>query len=183
LLTIKERASYIGGAFTIESTPRQVSRFTLTVPNAAAIDDEEETASLSVSEQEVKIPIPSKGIKSSTTRVLFVDDRHVMRQGLIKLITGQPGIHMIGEAENGAEALELARHTRPDVIIMDISMPEMDGIEATRRIKTDLPNVRVIGLSMHDDEQLIGAMQQAGAEVVLRKTISTAEMVKAIYGR
>jgi len=105
-----------------------------------------------------------------------------MRQGLIKLIIGQPGIHVIGEAENGAEALDQARHFRPDLIIMDISMPEMDGIEATRRIKAEMPPVRIIGLTMHDDDQLIGAMKQAGAETVLRKTISAAEMVKAIYG-
>lgn len=104
-----------------------------------------------------------------------------MRQGLIKLIIGQPGIHVIGEAENGAEALEQARHFRPDVIIMDISMPEMDGIEATRRIKAELPNVRVICLTMHDNDQLIGEMREAGAEVVLRKTISAAEMLKVIY--
>ena len=116
-------------------------------------------------------------------KVIVVDDHAVIREGLEMLLQSDPDIKVIATCKTGIDAISEIRKLKPDVVVMDISMPEMDGIEATRRIKTDLPNVRVIGLSMHDDEQLIGAMQQAGAEVVLRKTISTAEMVKAIYGR
>jgi DNA-binding NarL/FixJ family response regulator len=90
---------------------------------------------------------------------MFVDDHKVIRQGLIRLTAGQPNIKVIGEASNGLEALELARRHRPDVIVMDVSMPVMDGIEATRRIKTEMPEIRVIGLSMHDDEQVLSRLR------------------------
>lgn len=124
--------------------------------------------------------------KNSTTdgglRVLFADDHKVMRQGLIRLVSAHPDIVVAGEAANGREAVELARHLRPDVILMDISMPEMDGIEATRRIKAELPEVRVVGLSMFEDEQSSRNMINAGADSFVPKTASSAELLKAIFG-
>jgi Response regulator containing a CheY-like receiver domain and an HTH DNA-binding domain len=104
-----------------------------------------------------------------------------MRQGLISLIAGQPSIEVVGEAANGQEALELARQLKPDVIVMDISMPYMDGIETTRQIKAELPEVRVLGLSMFDDDQAAHSMRLAGAEAFVSKTASSAEVLKAIY--
>jgi DNA-binding NarL/FixJ family response regulator len=97
------------------------------------------------------------------------------------LVNGQPLIQVVGEAANGREAIEQVRRLRPDVVLMDVSMPEMDGIEATRRIKAEWPGVRVIGLSMHDDEHISQAMRAAGAEGFLSKTASPAELLKVIY--
>jgi len=116
------------------------------------------------------------------TRVFFVDDHKVMRQGLVKLIAGQPGIHVVGEAANGLEAVEMTKRLNPDVIIMDVSMPEMDGIEATRRIKNELPKARVVGLSMYEDEHIYKAMCEAGAESFVSKNASPARLLNAIYG-
>jgi len=81
----------------------------------------------------------------------------------------------------GKEAIETTRKLKPDIVIMDVSMPEMNGIEATRRIKSESPEVRVIGLSMHEDDLLADAMRQAGAEAFVSKTISSSELLKAIH--
>jgi len=181
LMSLRERASYIGGGLTIESSPGKGSRFILRVPIM------DRTAHPYAPQAQVvdkthfpteKTPIAAEqGI-----RVLFADDHKVMRQGLIRLVAGKPGILVVGEAANGREALEKVRLIKPDVVVMDISMPGMDGIEATRHIKAELPDVRVLGLSMHEDEHIAQVMREAGAEASLSKTISSAKLLKAIYG-
>lgn len=104
-----------------------------------------------------------------------------MRQGLIRLLSNERDINVVGEAVNGREALELTRQHIPDIVIMDVSMPEMDGIEATRHIKTEFPGVRIVGFSMHIDENIVRDMLEAGAEAFVSKTASSAELLKAIY--
>ena len=115
-------------------------------------------------------------------RVLFVDDHQVMRQGLISLMKALPGIQVAGEAANGREAIERARQLKPDLVLMDISMPEMDGIEATRRIKAERPTVRIVGLSVHEDDPLAAAMRAAGAEALVSKTAPSSILLAVIYG-
>ena len=180
LLSLRERANYIGGSLSIESAAGKGSSFTLTVPislaKAEKIDHLVTDLQPSTSAESL-IPDGAGGI-----RVLFVDDHHVMRQGLIRLMNGQPVVQVVGEAANGQEAIEQVRQLRPDVVVMDVSMPVMDGIEATRRIKAEWPEVRVIGLSMYDDEHISRKMREAGAETLLSKTVSPAELLKAIFG-
>jgi PAS domain S-box-containing protein len=179
LLSLRERTSYLGGRLMIESAPGRGSRFTLTVPLAFnRLDVPEDPAAAA----QPGAPEPPVSPQSGEIRVLFADDHKVMRQGLIKLVSGKPGIQVAAQAANGREAVERARQFRPDVVVMDISMPDMDGIEATRRIRAELPEVRVIGLTMHEDEQPAHAMRQAGAEAVVSKTASSAALLKAIYG-
>ena len=120
-------------------------------------------------------------VDSKIIRVLFADDHKEMRQGLIGVVTGQPGIQVVGEAVNGEEAIELARLLRPDVIIMDVSMPVLGGVEATRRITLEMPDVRVIGMSMSDDAVVVGMMREAGADGFISKGESFSELLKAIY--
>jgi CheY-like chemotaxis protein len=182
LLSIRERASYIGGSLSIESAPGKGSRVTLCVPYKAPVNMLETSFGQPAGKQHA-ITEQSSVIKGiSETRVMFVDDHQVMRQGLIRLVVSQPGIKVVGEAANGREALDLARLIRPDLIIMDVSMPEMDGIEATRRIKAEMPQIRVIGLSMHDDVQITREMLNAGTETMVSKTASAAEIIKVING-
>ena len=97
------------------------------------------------------------------------------------MLSSQPRICITGEASNGQEAIRLVRHLKPDVIIMDISMPRMNGVEATWQIKREFPNMRVVGLSMYYDEQAAESMHNAGADAFLSKTASSAELLKAIY--
>jgi len=182
LLTISERAHHIGGSLKIESSPGCGSRFILTVPlSQRPTDDAQQHPP--TAEQQLPLTIRQKKTSpKSGIRVLFADDHKVMRQGVLQFIARQPDIHVVGEASNGYEALEMVRTIRPDVVVMDVSMPGMDGIEATHHIKAELPEVRVIGLSMYDDEQVRQALQQAGAEVLVNKTATSAELLKAIYG-
>ena len=179
LLSLHERARYIGGSLVIESTPGQGSRFILTVP--ISLDRADEIERLEADRKPLTRDQLIVTAGAGSIRVLFVDDHHIMRQGLIRLMNGQANIKVVGEAANGREAIERARQLQPDVVVMDVSMPEMDGIEATRRIKAELPHVRVIGLSMHDDEVIARSMGEAGAEAFVSKTVSSAELLKTIY--
>jgi PAS domain S-box-containing protein len=182
LLSLRERVHYIGGNLMIESVPGQGSRFTIAVPLSFSQAGHAQNATPSDKTQIRNSDMCANSASTKCLRLLFADDHEVMRKGLIRLVAGQPDIHLVGEASNGLEALELSRRLYPDVVVMDISMPKMDGIEATRRIKTEMPNIRVIGLSMHHDEQLALTMRQAGAEAFLSKTVSSGNLLSAIYG-
>jgi len=180
LLSIQERADYVGGSLTIDSVPGEGSRFTLKIP----LPSERLVLKPSASQQQAPFTaftMPNPTEPTKIIRVLFVDNHAVMRQGLIQLLSKQPGIEVAGEADNGEKAVELIRRTKPDVVLMDISMPVMDGIEATRHIKTHWPEIRVIGLSMHDDDMTVDAMKKSGAETLVSKSASSDEIFKAVY--
>jgi DNA-binding NarL/FixJ family response regulator len=113
-------------------------------------------------------------------KILLVDDHRLMRYGLRSLISHTPDMEIVAEAENGRVAVELARELSPDVIIMDIEMPDLNGIEATRHIVTESPEIKVIVLSMHSDRQVIAEMLKAGAKAYLLKDSEPDELVKAI---
>lgn len=180
LLSLRERVSHIGGRLSIGSAHGNGSRFTLTIPVAGITGAVSRSVSSSSSNHRNENNL--KETIGEAIHVLFADDHKVLRQGLIKIISGQPNIIVAGEAVNGLEAVQLARQLNPHVIVMDISMPEMDGIEATRQIKAELPDIRVIGLSMHTDEHILQLMRNAGAEAFVSKTASSAELLRAIYG-
>lgn len=114
------------------------------------------------------------------TRVLLVDDHQILREGLRVLIEKQPQFTVVGEAENGAEAVELVQSTNPDVIVMDVAMPEMNGIQATRMIKKEFPQVKVLGLSMYSDSQFINGMLASGASGYLLKDSAFDDLVVAL---
>lgn len=117
---------------------------------------------------------------SAPIRVLVADDHALFRDGMRALLASLGGIEVAGEAASGGAALELARELRPDVILMDLRMPDMDGLEATRRIVADDPGARVIVLTMHEDDDSVFAAVRAGARGYLLKGARQDELVRAI---
>jgi len=113
-------------------------------------------------------------------RILLADDHKMVREGLSLLLKSEPDMEVVGEAEEGATATRLARELKPDVIIMDVNMPGMDGIDATRRILLDMPDVKLIALSMHAKKIFITEMLKAGASGYILKEQAFDELVVAI---
>lgn len=113
-------------------------------------------------------------------RVLLADDHAMLRQGTAELLLRESDIDVIGEAENGRQAIELSRQLKPDIVVMDVRMPEASGIEATITIREQFPDIQVLVLSAHDDDQYIFSLLQAGASGYLLKTSPASELVKAI---
>jgi DNA-binding NarL/FixJ family response regulator len=114
-------------------------------------------------------------------RIIIADDHEIMREGLRAMIEKQPDMEIVAEAENGRTAVKLAREQKPDVFIMDVSMPDLNGIEATRQIVAEVPKVKVLALSMHSDSQFVSEMLTAGVSGYLLKDCAFEELTRAIY--
>ena len=116
-----------------------------------------------------------------TIRVLLADDHKIFRDGLRTLIENEAGMEVIADADNGRKAVVLAQKLSPNVIIMDVTMPDMNGIEATRKIVDGMPEVKVIALSMHSDRRYVLGMLEAGASGYLLKDCAFGELAGAIH--
>ena len=113
-------------------------------------------------------------------RILLADDHAVVRQGFKMILNAQADMEIVGEAGNGRQAVELAEQLRPDVVVMDVAMPELNGIEATRRLASSVPHARVVALSMHKDSVYVREILRAGARGYLLKDSGAADLVAAI---
>jgi DNA-binding NarL/FixJ family response regulator len=114
------------------------------------------------------------------TKIILADDHKIVREGLKNILNNEWGMEIIAEAENGRDAIKLVEEKKPDIIIMDIGMPELNGIEATKRICENSPKTKVIALSMHSDKQFVTGMLRAGASGYLLKDCAVDELVDAI---
>ena len=113
-------------------------------------------------------------------KVLLVDDHKIIRDGLRAILERQPGIEVVGEAADGHQAVALAQAMRPDVIVMDVSMEGLNGIDATARIVSEHPGMKIIGLSMNSDRRYVLAMLSAGAVGYLLKEAASTELIRAL---
>ena len=181
LFSISERLELLGGKMRIESASGVGSRITLAAPVSVAGRTGASGSRLS----QVSVAIPSvqkgeSGQEERRIRVALVDDHIVMRQGLAGLLRAEPDIEIVGEASDGAAAVNLVRDLRPDVVLMDITMPGMDGIQATRLIHGEMPDVQIIGLSMFEEGEQAVAMREAGAVDYLTKSGPSGAVINAI---
>ena len=176
LFSIRERLDNLGGRMSVDSAPGRGARITLVAPvslrTQASADGNAGDPATTTSFAEPR--------KDARIRLLLADDHEALRQGLASLLALEPDFDVAGQASDGREAVQLAASLHPDVVIMDVTMPVMDGVEATRRITRDLPGVRVIGLSLHETLDMARAMKEAGATAYLSKGGSADLLIAAI---
>jgi len=185
LFTIRERVQFLGGSLTVHSAPGHGSRLILTIPLSVpgeATPRRAEMPILSVS----SVPAPRQAADRLATthkfRILLVDDHKVMRDGLAALLEEESDIEVVGQAGNGRDAITLTAQLKPDVVIMDVVMPIIDGEEATRQIRAQWPGVRVIALSMLEEDATRERMLKAGVECFLSKA-GPSEVIAAAIRR
>ena len=188
LFSIQERMRALGGAFVIESTAEQGTTARLVLPIKEISLNSSEAAPDFTKQDDSSIIPPSslepryaqnRFVKPSI-KVLLVDDHAMVRQGLRSILSDYPEIEIVGEANDGIEALCSVEQHRPAVVMMDINMPNMDGIEATARIKERYPHIQIIGLSVNAGSDNQEAMQRCGAAVLLSKESAAEALHDAI---
>lgn len=118
--------------------------------------------------------------KAGKLRILLAEDHEIVREGLRSLVNAQPDMEVIGEASNGQAAIERARELGPDIIIMDVSMPRMNGLQATGKLKQDFPNIKVLALTRHTDTGFLQQLFRAGASGYVLKQSTSDELMRAV---
>ncbi|HKZ01185.1 MAG TPA: response regulator transcription factor [Pyrinomonadaceae bacterium] len=114
-------------------------------------------------------------------KVLIADDHAIVRAGLRALINSEPAMELVGEATGGYEAIELVEKTHPDALVLDLSMPDLDGIAVTKKLKPQFPNLRILILTLHEDEAMLKAALKSGASGYILKRAAEAELISAIH--
>jgi len=165
LFSIRQRLDLLGGSVRIDSEPGKGTTVTLAVPCGQA----RVTSASPVPARLARGQRPGSDEPLPRIRVLLVDDQQILREGLGALLRDHSDFDVVGEAADGEQAVQLARSLRPDVVVMDASMPRLNGVESTRRLSRELPDARVIGLSMYSEDDMGSAMREAGAVAYLSK--------------
>ena len=177
LFSIRERIGPLGGDMEIDSAPGRGTRITLYAPITPHPKAAKTAAPASRRKGGRK---KTEATSRGPLRVIVADDHQVMRKGLVSLLSREADIEVVGEAGDGMQLLESARKLGPDIVVVDVSMPILDGIEATRRLRDEMPHVQVIGLSMFDEPDISKRMLDAGASAYLTKSGPSEGLLAAI---
>lgn len=178
LFSIAERIELLGGALEVDSEPGRGCRVTLRTPRNPAAHDR----GLALTGMSAEPGVDGAPSANTGLRVLIVDDHETLREGVKALLAEETGVAVVGEATNGREALELADLCHPDVVLLDVAMPVMDGLETAARLRDRHPRLRIIGLSTFDHADMGERMLRAGADIYLCKSDPGTELVAAIRG-
>jgi PAS domain S-box-containing protein len=177
LFSIRDRLSLLGGRVDIDSAPGRGTRVHLYAPRGLAERRAMTLDSLDAAPVSVAAARAADSTVPGALRILIVDDHRAVRNALREMIHERPQLSVVGDASNGLEAIVSAHALRPDVILMDVAMPHMDGVEATARIHAELPNVRILGLSMQARSDTVHAIEHAGAAGFFVKGIDTQRLI------
>ena len=175
LFSIRERIKLLQGNFIITSEPTHGTSIEMTFPVDKLVDTAAENANIRIDQHADAVKTIKKQIN-----ILLVDDHKIVREGLANLLKENDIFNVVAQAENGEEAVEKTGIFRPDVVIMDINMPKLNGIEATRIIKSKYANVDVIGLSVQDERDVAESMKRAGAVALVNKGGDPQELMTSI---
>jgi PAS domain S-box-containing protein len=176
LFSIRERLTLLGGRFDVESSPGQGTRLRLIAPRGTA----QGVAVQDPLTEQVVWPASGDAAGRASAhalRILIVDDHTAVREVFREILQERPELRVVGDAANGLDAITQAHALRPDVVLMDVSMPDMDGVEATRRLRAELPFITVLGLSMHPRTHALHAIEQAGAAGFFTKGVDTQRLI------
>jgi PAS domain S-box-containing protein len=176
LFSIRERLTHLGGQIEIDSAPGRGARVSLRVPAHTGGADAGTPAGVDHVQGDEQAAVAGWG----QIRVLVADDHAIMRQGLVTMLRQEPDIEVVGEASDGLEAVEFARRRHPDVVLMDVRMPVLDGVEATAQIRRDLPDTQVVGLSMFAEPEMAARMSSVGAAAYLTKSGDLNELINTV---
>ncbi|WP_447962899.1 response regulator [Nitrospira sp. Ecomares 2.1] len=168
LFSIRERLEALGGEMVLNSTLQKGTHVLLRIPVEKGIEELRPHTARPTSVRAVE-QTPSLRSHSEKIRILIVDDHKMVREGFCHILNSQLDFEVVGEAEDGIQAMTLCESLRPDVIVMDLHMPNMDGLEATRRIKENIPETVIIGLSVYDTPDVARWFHEAGAETFVTK--------------
>jgi signal transduction histidine kinase/ActR/RegA family two-component response regulator len=178
LFSIRERLSFIGGLLNVRSAVGQGTKIKLSVPVGLPSKPISTygNAQTAVSQN----PPPLVAAQDRPARVLVADDHKLFREGVIHLLSQEPDLCVVGQASDGQEAVEFTRRLKPDILILDVSMPKLNGIHVAAQISRELPLTRIIGLSMYEDKDMAKAMRAAGAAAYLSKGGSSEKLIDIV---
>lgn len=176
LFSIRERLGFIGGLLNATSAPGQGTRMELSVPIGVRMMPPVARGDSTAAQDRP----PFTTVLDRPARVLVADDHQLFREGMIHLLSQEPDLTVVGEAADGEQAVELTRKLKPDIVILDVSMPKLNGVHAAAQISREFPQTRIIGLSMHEDKDMAKAMRAAGATVYLTKGGSSEKLLEVV---